>query len=339
MSNTESRRARIVATGSYIPSFRLTNEALSRMVDTNDEWIRERTGISERRINTDMTNREMAVLAAKRALEASGLSALDIDIVICSTVTNDNFTPALSCYVQADLGAVNAFAFDLNAGCSGFIYALETASAMNSSDRPGTRHVNNVLIVCSENLSRITDYTDRSSCILFGDGAGAAIVSADAEHGLLSSYIKTDGSDADSIIAKALAPVIANDDGTVKNNDQKEEFGGLKMNGREVYRFAVKAVPEALEGAMAAAGITASDLKYLVMHQANVRIINSAVERLGLDPEKAPINIERYGNTSCASVPILLDELNRDGKLQHGDKLAIAGFGSGLSYGVAIMEW
>ncbi len=339
MSKKDKRIARIISTGSYLPDFTLTNEALSRMVDTNDEWIRERTGISERRINTELSNREMAAIAAKRALEASGLSPLDIDIVICSTVTNDNYSPALACYVQADIGASNAFAFDLNAGCSGFVYALETASAFISSERVGSKRINNILIVCSENLSRITDYTDRSSCILFGDGAGAAVVSADSEHGFLSSYIKTDGTGADAITAKALPPVRKNEDGTLSNADHASVQVGLKMNGREVYRFAVKAVPEALEGALAAADISASELKYLVMHQANVRIINSAVERLGLAPEKAPTNIERYGNTSSASVPILLDELNRAGKLSRGDKLAIAGFGAGLTYGVAIVEW
>ncbi|MBE6610932.1 MAG: ketoacyl-ACP synthase III [Ruminococcaceae bacterium] len=338
MSTTISPRARIAATGSYIPDFRLTNDALSRMVETNDEWIRERTGIAERRINTTLSNREMAVIAAKRALDASGLDPLDIDIVIASTVTNDNYSPALACYVQADIGASNAFAFDVNAGCSGFVYALDTASAFISAARPGTKPVRHVLIVCSENLSRITDYTDRSSCILFGDGAGAAIVSADDSHGLLSTYIRTDGTGADAITARALAPVIDNGDGTVSNNDASVK-AGLVMNGREVYRFAVKAVPEAVEGALAAADLTAADLKYLVMHQANARIIASAVERLGIDPEKAPMNMERYGNTSSASVPILLDELNRAGKLSRGDKLAIAGFGSGLTYGVAIIEW
>jgi len=331
-------RARIMATGSYIPDFVLTNDALSRMVETNDEWIRERTGIGERRINTVTSNREMATSAAKKALESSGLSPLDIDLIICSTVTNDNYSPALACYVQADIGASNAFAFDINAGCSGFVYALETASSFISAKRPGTKQINNVLIVCSESLSRITDYTDRSSCILFGDGAGAAIVCADKEHGLLSSYIKTDGTGADSITASALTPVIAHEDGTVSNPTERPE-PKLQMNGRKVFTFAVKAVPEALEGALEAAGLKADDIKYLIMHQANTRIIDSAVSRLGLDPAKAPTNIERYGNTSSASVPILLDELKREGKLQRGDKLAIAGFGSGLTYGVAIIEW
>lgn len=336
--SSDIRRARIIATGSYIPEFVLTNDGLSKSVDTNDQWIRERTGISQRRINADKTNREMASEAARRALDASGLDASDIDLILCSTVTNDNFTPALACYIQADIGAVNAFAFDLNAGCSGFVYALETASAFISSSRPGAKPVNNVLIVCSENLSRITDYTDRSSCILFGDGAGAAIVCADIEHGMISSYIKTDGSGADSITAAALAPVNVHEDGTVTNCEERP-VPALKMNGRKVFTFAVRAVPEAVEGALSAAGLTADDLKYLIMHQANTRIIDSAVERLGIDKSKAPMNIERYGNTSSASVPILLDELNREGKLCRGDKLAIAGFGSGLTYGVAIIEW
>ncbi|MBQ8552372.1 MAG: ketoacyl-ACP synthase III [Clostridia bacterium] len=336
--NSSTRRARIISTGSYIPERVLSNDDLSRMVETDDEWIRERTGIGERRINTSMKNHEMAVIAAKRALEASGLSPLDIDLVIASTVTNDNYTPALACHVQAGVGAKNAFAFDINAGCSGFVYALDTASAFISASRPGTRQVNNVLIVCSEVLSRITDYTDRTSCVLFGDGAGAAVVCADSEHGLLSSYIKTDGTGADSITAPALTSVIANDDGTIENNPDKITEG-LKMNGRKVFTFAVKAIPEALSEALKAADVTADELKYVIMHQANIRIINSAVERLGIDPEKAPVNIERYGNTSSASVPILLDELNRAGKLQRGDKLAIEGFGSGLTYGAAIIEW
>lgn len=338
MSTTSSRRARITSTGSYIPELRLTNDALSRMVETNDEWIRERTGISERRINTELSAREMALTAAKRALDTSGLAPTDIDMIIACTVTNDNFTPALACCVQADLGAVNAFAFDLNAGCSGFIYALETASAFISADRPGSKRIDHALIVCSENLSRITDYTDRSSCILFGDGAGAAVVSADEAHGLLSSVVRTDGTGAGAITAKALAPVIAKEDGTVENAPDAIQ-PGLVMNGREVYRFAVKAVPDAVQSAMDAAGVTADELKYLVLHQANTRIIASAVERLGIDPAKAPTNIEHLGNTSSASIPILLDELNRAGKLERGDKLALCGFGSGLTWGAAILEW
>jgi 3-oxoacyl-[acyl-carrier-protein] synthase-3 len=338
MSTNSSRRARIVSTGSYIPELRLTNDALSRMVETNDEWIRERTGISERRINTELSARETALTAAKRALDASGLAPTDIDIIIACTVTNDNFTPALACCVQADLGAVNAFAFDLNAGCSGFVYALETASAFISAERPGSKRIDHALIVCSENLSRITDYTDRSSCILFGDGAGAAIVCADETAGFLSSCIRTDGTGAGAIHAAAIAPVIASEDGTVANSEEIIK-PGLVMNGREVYRFAVKAVPEAVESALQSAGLSADDLKYLILHQANTRIIASAVDRLGMDPAKAPTNMERYGNTSSASIPILLDELNREGKLSRGDKLAFCGFGSGLTYGAVIMEW
>ena len=173
MSMKQCRRARITSTGSYIPEFRLTNDALARMVETSDDWIRERTGIAERRINTTLSAREMAHIAAKRALDAANLAPESLDLIIATTVTNDNFTPALACFVQADLGAVNAFAFDLNAGCSGFVYALETASAFISSERPGAKRIDRVLIVCAENLSRLIDYTDRASCILFGDGAGA----------------------------------------------------------------------------------------------------------------------------------------------------------------------
>lgn len=339
MTETKNiRRARIISTGSYVPDFVLTNDALSRMVDTSDEWIRERTGIGERRINTVTSNREMAKIAAQRALEASGLSALDIDLIIASTVSNDNFTPSLACCVQSDIGAENAFAFDLNAGCSGFVYALDAASVYICAERPGAKPINNVLIVCSEVLSRITDYTDRSSCVLFGDGAGAAVVCADTEHGLLSSYLRSDGTGAESIVANALIPVTDNGDGTVSNPTESVK-PGLRMNGRKVFTFAVRAIPEALKTALEAAGVEASELKYVVMHQANIRIIESAVERLGLAPEKAPVNIERYGNTSSASVPILLDELNRAGKLERGDKLAIEGFGSGLTYGAAIIEW
>lgn len=333
----ETRRARIVSTGSYLPEFVLTNDTLSKMVETDDKWIRERTGISERRINTVTPNREMATSAALAALKNAEMSPLDIDLIIVSTVTNDKFTPALACCVQADIGASNAFAFDLNAGCSGFVYALETANAFIGADRLASKHVNNVLIVCSECLSRITDYTDRSSCILFGDGAGAVVVAADTTHGVLGSYIKTDGTGADSITANALSAVNVNEDGTLSRKDS--ESPALTMNGRRVFTFAVKAVPEALIGALDAVGMSADELKYLVMHQANTRIIASAVERLGISPEKAPMNIDKYGNTSSASIPILLDELNREGKLTRGDKLAIAGFGSGLTYGVIILEW
>ncbi|MBQ8509877.1 MAG: ketoacyl-ACP synthase III [Clostridia bacterium] len=332
-----NRRARILATGSYVPEFALTNEALCRMVDTSDEWIRERTGIRERRINPNLSNREMASTAAKRALEMSGLSPLDLDMIICSTITNDNYTPSLACYVQGDLGASNAFAFDINAGCSGFVYAMENASAFISSSRPNAKAVNHVLIVCSENLSRITDYTDRSSCVLFGDGAGAVIVGAD-EVGVLASYMRADGKGANSIVAPALTAATVTEDGRVETAPPVEK-PGLVMNGREVYRFAVRAVPEAFEAGLKLAGLTADQLDYAILHQANLRIINAVIDRLGLDPAKVPFTIDRYGNTSSACIPVLLDEMNRSGKLKRGDKLAIAGFGSGLTYGVIVTEW
>ncbi len=335
-SPVNPRRARIIATGSCIPDFVLTNEALTRMVDTSDEWIRERTGIEERRINTASTNREMASLAARRAIGQAGIDPASIDAILCSTVTNDNFTPALACYIQADIGAFNAFAFDLNAGCSGFVYALELAASLIAAVRPGTRPVSRVLVVSSEMLSAITDYSDRASCVLFGDSAGAVILDAD-ETGLLASVLRCDGSGADSIVAPALTHVRA-EDGCVANPESLPAHG-MKMNGREVYRFAVKAVPDTLNAVLAEAGMSAGELKYVVLHQANLRIINAAIDRLGIDSDKVPVSITRYGNSSSACIPVLLDELNRAGNLQKGDKIAVVGFGSGLTSGAAVLEW
>jgi 3-oxoacyl-[acyl-carrier-protein] synthase-3 len=307
--------AHITGTGRFLPPDTLTNEDLSRMVDTSDEWISSRTGIRVRHIARGMSACDMGERAARNALEASGLSAADIGLVLVSTVTPDRPLPSLSCDLQRRLGLDGAFCFDVGAACSGFIYALDIAARYLQTG--GATHA---LVVCTEKLSAITDFTDRRTCVLFGDGAGAAVLSASARPGgLLASCLAARG-----------------DEGAALRCDPG---GYIQMDGQEVYKFAVRAMPEAMEKALAKAGRRMEELDFILPHQANLRIIQSVMARYGLPPEKMVINLERCGNTSSASIPIALDELRRANRLRPGALLLLAGFGAGLTYGAALFEW
>lgn len=302
---------KFVGIGSYIPSTVWDNNKIAEIVETSDEWIKERTGIASRHIEQELESSQMAIEAARKALadsEKKGITANDIDAIFVSSTTSDKLFPVISCLIQKKLGCENAFCYDLNAACSGFVFAYNTAvSYMN------TGVVKTALIVGAEKLSNVIDWTDRGSCILFGDGAGAAVVTAvDGEPGMV---MHSDGFSGDALLC----------------NVGKR----MTMDGQKVFRFAVKAVPGAVEELMEKRGISDADVDWYILHQANIRIIESAVKRLGISMDKVPTNIANMGNTSSASIPILLDECRKNGMIKDGDRVVMAGFGAGLSYGAA----
>lgn len=300
---------KIIGTGSYSPELVWDNNKLAEMVETNDEWIRERTGIARRHIEKEKSATEMAIEAAKKALEScKECSAKEIDAIIVCTIAQEEVLPSVSCQVQAAIGADNAFCFDLKAACSGFVFAYNTCVAYMNMGM-----IKNALIIGVEKISAITDWTDRSSCILFGDGAGAAVITACEENGAM--MMKCDGSRGEVLTCPAGSTLI--------------------MNGQEVFKFAVRSVPEAINEVLDQMELAKEDVDYYILHQANRRIVESVAKRLGEPIEKFPMNLEEYGNTSSASIPLLLDELYRSGKLPEGSRLIMAGFGAGLSWGAS----
>ena len=320
----------IAATGSHLPERRLTNAELSKTVQTNDEWIVQRTGISERRIaSPDETTASLASQAATKALRAAHLEPKDLDLVLVATITPEMTTPATACFVAHSLGLHSTPAMDLNAACSGFVYGLETAAAMIATGR-----YKNVLLIGAETLSRITDWTDRGSCILFGDGAGAVILQAsDApERGLLFSSLHADGGGWEMLHCAVGSRHPVNEK-TVASGQQY-----LKMRGRDVFKFAVSRLDELIDEALTKTGYTADDLKLIIPHQSNRRIIESALQRLDFPTDKAVINIDKYGNTSAASIPIALDEAVRNGQLTEGDLVLFLAVGAGLTWASALVR-
>ncbi|MGD0540742.1 MAG: beta-ketoacyl-ACP synthase III [Tepidisphaeraceae bacterium] len=316
--------------GSQLPEKRLTNDDLAKMVDTNDEWITKRTGIKERRIaSADETTASLATAAARKAVASAGLELSDIELIICATITPEMVFPSTACFVGAALGLNGTAAFDISAACSGFIYAFVTGANLIKAGQ-----FKNVLVIGAETLSRITDYTDRSSCILFGDGAGAVVLSRSSEpgRGLLYSSLHADGSGADAMkcIPGSRFPL-----GQQMIAD-RQHF--MKIKGREVYKFAVTKFEELIQEAMRACELSADQVKLIVPHQVNKRIIDSAMEKLGLPLEKAFVNIDRYGNTSAASIPIALDEAHRAGRFKVGDAVIFVAFGGGLTWANAVVR-
>lgn len=322
---------KIIGTGSAVPERRVTNDELSRFVDTSDEWIATRTGIRARHLAENETTTGMSVAAAKQALEQAGLVPEELDLIIAATVTADKFLPNLSCEVQSALGAKNALAFDLNAACSGFLFALDTAKMYLESGKYAR-----ALIIGAETLSKIMDWNDRSTCVLFGDGAGAAVLQAEEETGektgILSMVQGSDGSRGE---------VLRCDNRPLNNPYVKNDsaLSYISMNGQEVYKFAVKTVPEVIKEAVEEAGLTVEQIDHFILHQANYRIIESVAKRLRQPMEKFPTNLQEYGNISAASVPILLDGQNRNGMIKNGEKIVLAGFGAGLTWGATVLIW
>lgn len=336
---------RILGTGSATPSKVVTNYDLETFLDTSDAWIQERTGIGSRHAATTETTTSLAVEACRRALESAGKKPEDVDLIIAATVSPDCTFPCLACQVQAELGADSAVAFDLNAACAGFLFALDSATAYI---RCGI--YKNALIVGAEIVTRLLDWEDRSSCILFGDGAGAAFVAEDTE-GVVSMVQGANGKKG-MVLYRYEPPVntpfresaaaeesSCAEGASAEGGERRNGSGYLEMNGSEVFRFAVSQVPASINEVLEKAGWDKSEVTYYVLHQANARIIQSIAKRLGEPEEKFPMNLQKYGNMSSASIPVLLDELNRAGKLKRGDKLILSGFGAGLTYGATAVVW
>jgi len=323
-------KSRITGTGSYAPAKILTNADLERMVATSDEWIRERTGIRERRIAAaGEACSDLAVQAGKRALEAAGLPAADLDLVLVATCTGDYPLPSTACLVQHQLGATKAAACDISAACCGFVYALSVADAYVKA---GMRHV---LVIGSEVMSAITDWTDRNTCVLFGDGAGAAVVSAgDGERGILSTHLRSDGNLNDLIAVPGGGSRMPPSEKTIA-----ERMQCIKMKGHETFKVAVRNLEEIARETLAANHLHMKDLDLYIPHQANLRILTAVMERLGLPAEKVMLNLDRYGNTSAASIPIALDEAVRAGRIKDGSLVMLGAFGAGLTWASAMIRW
>ncbi|MFB3895449.1 MAG: beta-ketoacyl-ACP synthase III [bacterium] len=321
----------IIATGSYVPEKILTNHDLEKMVETSDEWIVTRTGIKERRIAApEQTTSDLGTIAAQRALDAAKMDATELEMIIVGTITGDVQFPATACYIQQKLGAKNAFAFDLSAACTGFIYALSIARRFIA-----TGMVKNAMVIGVEALSRFTDWTDRNTCVIFGDGAGAAILKPVAENkGILTDYLGSDGNAADLINIPAGGAKIPISPEVV---EQRQQF--IKMKGNEVFKFAVLAMGKAIKHALADAQLHSDQVSLMIPHQANIRIIQASAERFKIPMEKVYVNIDKYGNTSAASIPIALDEIIRAGKVKENDIHVLVAFGGGLTWGSCVIRW
>ena len=324
-------KARIISTGSYVPENVITNSDLEQIVDTSDEWIIERTGIKERRIvNGTQSTSDLAYEAAHEALKRAGLKPGDIDLIIVATISGDMVFPSTACFLQQKLGAKKAAAFDLNAACSGFVYGLHLA---NSLIKSGAH--DRILLVGAEVLSKFTDWRDRATCVLFGDGAGAVVLEGTKEkQGIYSTHIYSDGS---------LSDLISLPGGGSRNPCSKEtilkRLHFMKMKGNETFKVAVRTLEELATTTIERNGLDASQLSLLIPHQANLRIIQATAKRLGLSEEKVFINIDKYGNTSAASIPIALDEAVREGRCRKGEYTLLEAFGGGLTWGSALLRW
>ena len=321
----------IRGTGRAIPDRVLTNADFARCIDTSDEWIVTRTGIRERRVVSEgQSTLTLASQAARDALAHAGLTPADLDLIICATITPECPFPATACFLQNELGARQVPAYDINAACSGFVYALMNAAHMVHHGTCG-----NALVVGAECMSRFTDYEDRTTCILFGDGAGAVVIGRGQtrEQGVYHYHLGADGSGAAAISCPAGGARLPASEQTVRD---RQHF--LKMRGREVYKFAVAKMQEVIEKAMQSQGLGPEDIAVIVPHQSNLRIIESATERLGLTKDKVYINIDRYGNTSAASVPVALDEIVKAGRVKPGDWVLLVAFGAGLTWGSSLIR-
>lgn len=318
--------SRIAGIGIYVPETVVTNEDLAKIVDTNEEWIVSRTGIRERRISIREGTSELAAEAAKKALIAAGVKAEELDLIILATSSPDYHYPSGACEVQAKLGAVHAAAFDISAACAGFIFAMNIVQGFFKAGIYKT-----ALVIGAETLSKVTDWTDRSTCVLFGDGAGAAVLKRDYV-GVIDMMMGADGTKGD--VLKCRSRTLGN-----FLTGTKPELGFMSMDGQEVFKFAVKKVPESIEALLEKNRLKKSEIRYYVLHQANERIIEAAARRLKEPMEKFPMTIAGYGNTSTASIPLLLDDMLKKNMLKDGDKIILSGFGAGMTWGAVLLEW
>lgn len=318
---------KIVSTASYVPPLVITNEQLSNLMDTSDEWIRTRTGISTRHISQGQNTSDLAVQVAKKLLAQAHWTPESVDLIIVATMSPDSYTPSTAAIVQGKLKAAHAVAFDVSAACSGFVYALSIADGLMNNPA-----INHVLVIGSEVLSKIVNWQDRSTAVLFGDGAGGVAVAKSTEAHLLGSHLSTFGDLSNQLVAGQ----------TTAGHDFPKQVTGLtsfQMNGREVYRFATHEVPNSIQTALAEARIKPTQIDHFLLHQANARIISQVAKRLGQPMEKFPLNIDHYGNTSAASEPLLLDECVRQGVVKRGSLIVLAGFGGGLTAGTMIIRY
>lgn len=326
-------RARITGTGSALPEKILTNADLEKIVDTNDQWISSRTGIKERHIAVEGEyTSTFAVAAARNAIISAGITPLDVDLIILGTITPDFPFPSTACIIQKELGATNAAVFDLSAACSGFLYGLSIAEKYIRTESART-----VLVIGAEVLSRIVDWSDRNTCILFGDGAGAAVLTAtdDDSSSILSTHIFSNGLHWDLLYQ----PGCGNRNPASNKNTIEQQMYYLQMTGNDVFKYAVRAMEEAGLVALNANGVKADDISCFIPHQANIRIVEATGKRLGIPPEKVFVNLQKYGNTSAASIPIAIDEANRAGRLHPGDYVLLDAFGGGFTYASALLRW
>jgi 3-oxoacyl-[acyl-carrier-protein] synthase-3 len=316
--------SRIAGTGGYLPAKVLTNRDLERMVETTDEWIYTRTGIRQRHIAADDENTsDLALHASRKALEAAGIAPADLDLIIVATTTPDMVFPSTACILQAKLGAKNCPAFDVQAVCSGFIYGLSTADQFMRSGQ-----FRNALVVGAEIYSRILDWNDRATCVLFGDGAGAVVLQRSAKPGILSSHLHADGTQAGMLSVPGTVCA-----GKVSGRPL------LQMDGQGVFKFAVKVLDDVVEEALAANGMQKADIDWLIPHQANIRIIQATAKKLGMSMEKVVLTVERHANTSAASIPLALDEAVRDGRVRSGQNVLLEGVGGGFAWGAVLVKW
>ena len=326
---------KITGVGHYVPDFIVTNDDLAKIVDTSDDWITQRTGIKRRRIATGELAYQMGAKAAKEALKDAGQSIDDIDMILVSTITPDCFTPSIACLIGNELGTKTAVAMDLNAACSGYIYAMDIARNFIE-----TGAYRNILIVSTEIISRVIDYSDRTTCVLFGDGAGATVVTR--SNGIYSSSLGGNPSGAYKLFAKMKHH--KNPWSLAQENYEMDKvndfsYGHISMEGEEIFKFAALTLPKVVQSVLKQANLTLDELDLLVPHQANIRILQAANRRLKLPEEKLYVGIEDYGNISSACIPLGLWHLKKEGKLKNHDKICIAGFGAGLTYGAIVFEW
>ncbi len=324
-------KARIIGTGSYLPEKVLTNFDLEEMVETSNDWIVARTGIEERHIAAEgQTTSDMATEAARKALAMAGVAADEVDLIIVGTITGDYPWPATACIVQANLGAQNAYAYDLSAACSGFLYAL-SAAADYICARPGSKAV----VIGAETLSRIVDWTDRNTCVLFGDGAGAVVLeSQEGDSGILSSHLHSDGNYLELLYQPGFGSKHPS-----SSEGISEKLPYLKMQGNEVFKVAVRSLTDVSNEALAANGFSSEQLKLFIPHQANKRILEATAKRLGLSADQTFVNVHKYGNTSGATIPIAIDEANQQGLFQEGDLILTAAFGGGFTWASSLIRW
>ncbi|MEF2764413.1 MAG: beta-ketoacyl-ACP synthase III [Mediterraneibacter sp.] len=316
---------KIYGTGSYVPEHVMDNDDLAKIVDTNDEWIRERTGIGRRHVIEEETTSYMAGQAAARAVEQSGIDPAEIDLILVATSSSEVIYPCAACEVQKAVGAVHAAGYDLNAACTGFVLAFNTAQAYISAGLYRT-----ILVVGAESMSNMVDWTDRSTCILFGDGAGAVILRAEEGNPVYMA------AHSDGVKGEALTQLSRHRRGWEKE-EEKESY--IHMDGQAVFKFAVRKVPEIIEEVLGQTDVKLEEIDYFILHQANRRIIEAVAKRLKTDISKFPMNLEEYANTSAATVPILLDEMNRRGMFRRGQKIILSGFGAGLTWAACLFEW